>query len=516
MSIFRYSVGVGAMLIMCTPESARADATLPDFSTAVFSNSTTINNPYFPLVPGMISTFHVEDIDPETNESTFQTIIVEVLDDTRTVAGVTVRVVRDRVFQDGLVREDTFDWYGQDDNGNVWYLGEDVTDFEYDESGNLIGTSHPGAWEAGVAGAQPGHIMPANPQPGDHYYQEFYPGIAVDEARVTGVNLSFVVPHGSYDNIVLRTRDTSALEADTYANKFYALGVGPIAERAYTVDDEELIAKVDRNRQAILPEFDAANFTPGAPIDNPYFPVVAGRVYTYEGEEVDGESGETMELGFQESHTARTSDILGIPTQIVRGIEFHDGSMFEDSEFYYAQDKEGNVWWMGEHSTKFEYDDAGNLLRTYDDSTWIAGVNGAKPGYYMPGNRALGERYYEIFSPADGDIDTMEFASLDESISTTLGPLKDVAIVREESAFQPEFYAHKYYAPGVGLVRVQEDFDAMGNPRIVLELTSLVPEPAIGSTIAIGAICCLPVARCRHTARGVSDGIGTPRPPGRE
>ena len=66
--------------------------------------------------------------------------------------------------------------------------------------------------------------------------------------------------------------------------------------------------------------------------------------------------------------------------------------MFEDSEFYYAQDQDGNVWWMGEHSTKFEYDDAGSLIGTYDDSTWIAGVFGAQPGYYMPGDPGPDER----------------------------------------------------------------------------------------------------------------------------
>lgn len=513
MSISRFSAGVGTLLIMCAVESAHAQATLPDFSTAVFSNSTTINNPFFPLVPGTISTFNAEDIDPVTDERTFQTVVVEVLHETRIVDGVTARVVRDRVFQDGLVREDTFDWYAQDDNGNVWYLGEDVTDFEYDDAGNLIGTSHPGMWEAGVDGAQPGYIMPASPQLGDHYYQEFYDNVAVDEAQVTGRDLTFIVPHGAYNNVALRTRDASALEPDNYANKFYAPGVGPIGERAFLVDGDTLIAKVDRNPQAILPEFDAANFTPDAPIDNPLFPVVAGRVYNYEGQEFDSDSGETMELGYQEFRTSGTRMILGIPTQIVRGIEYHDGLIFEDSQFYYAQDQDGNVWWMGEHSTKFEYDDDGIPIGTYDDSTWIAGVNGAKPGYYMPADPSLGTSFYEIFSPADGDIDTVEIVSQDASVSTVLGNLNDVAVVLERSDFNPGFYAHKYYAPGVGLVRVQEDFDAFGHPRIFLELTSVVPEPAIGCTSALGVIACLlGVRRRRAATRGLSDhfGVGAP------
>ena len=157
--------------------------------------------------------------------------------------------------EDKLILEDTFNWYAQDDNGNVWYMGEDVTDFDYDAAGNLIGTRHPGAWEAGVNGAKPGYRTPANPQVGDHYYQEFYAGIAEDDAKVTGLNQSFLVPYGSFSNNVLRTRDTTALEPDTYAHKYYAPGVGPIAERAFTANDNTLRATVDRLPQSILPEF---------------------------------------------------------------------------------------------------------------------------------------------------------------------------------------------------------------------------------------------------------------------
>mgnify|MGYP007073225855 FL=1 len=134
----------------------------PQFGVQLFGvRSFEVTNPYFPLVPGTTHTFTVE-----TDEGV-ETIVVEVLDRTRFVAGIECAIVRDRVYLDGLLIEDTFDWYAQDLQGNVWYMGEDVTDFEYDEDGNVIGMTHPGAWEAGedVAGtgslAEPGILMKA-------------------------------------------------------------------------------------------------------------------------------------------------------------------------------------------------------------------------------------------------------------------------------------------------------------------------------------------------------------------
>ncbi|MCA9624692.1 MAG: hypothetical protein KC731_36965, partial [Myxococcales bacterium] len=86
------------------------------------------------------------------------------------------------------------DWYAQDDDGNVWYMGEESESFEYDDDGNLIGSSTEGSWEAGldVAGtgevAQPGFVMLASPAVGDRYKQEYYPGEAEDEAKVLAVD----------------------------------------------------------------------------------------------------------------------------------------------------------------------------------------------------------------------------------------------------------------------------------------------------------------------------------------
>ena len=149
MTISRVVYVMSVFLAMISAESVLAQPELPDFSAATFSNSLQIDNPYWPLIPGTKWVYEGESTDPDTGETESETIIVEVLNDTRTILGVENRVLRDRVVLEGLLIEDTFDGYAQDDGGNVWYMGEEVTDFEYDDEGNVIGTSHPGAWESG-------------------------------------------------------------------------------------------------------------------------------------------------------------------------------------------------------------------------------------------------------------------------------------------------------------------------------------------------------------------------------
>ena len=165
------------------------------------------------------------------------------LNKTRVVSGVATRVVRDRVFLEGLLIEDTFDWYAQDNDGNVWYMGEDVTDFEYDDDGKVIGTSHPGAWEAGVDGALPGHIMKASPQMGDSYYQEFYLGEAEDEGEVVALGETTTVRDTTYQN-VLRIRDGSILD-DAFAFKSYAPGIGTILEEEFDAASGDFLGTVE-------------------------------------------------------------------------------------------------------------------------------------------------------------------------------------------------------------------------------------------------------------------------------
>ena len=94
------------------------DPAEPSFEQATFTNPTQVDNKYLPLNPNTVQLYQVE------TEDGVETIVVEVLEETRVVNGVTCVVVRDQVFLDELLIEDTHDWYAQDDDGNVWYMGE--------------------------------------------------------------------------------------------------------------------------------------------------------------------------------------------------------------------------------------------------------------------------------------------------------------------------------------------------------------------------------------------------------
>lgn len=184
----------------------------------------TITNPYLPLQPGnrWIYEGHSED--------GFERKVVEVTDDTRIVMGVTCVVVKDTVTINGQPYEDTVDWFAQDRTGAVWNFGEETR--KRAEDGSF---SPAGSWEAGVNGALPGVVMPAEPRPGAPYRQEYLPGEAEDMARVLSVNEALRVPFGSYVQVVV-TRDWSPLDPGVAEHKHYAPGIGLIREEAVEGD----------------------------------------------------------------------------------------------------------------------------------------------------------------------------------------------------------------------------------------------------------------------------------------
>jgi hypothetical protein len=143
-----------------------------------------------------------------------------VTDKTRTVMGVDCVVVKDVVTSNQSLVEKTTDWYAQDSKGNVWYFGENTAEYE---NGVVISTD--GTWEAGVDHAQPGIVMETNPKVGDHYRQEFRPGVAEDTARVLDTNASIKTPAGPYDHLII-TFDKNPLDPSKKERKWYAAGIG--------------------------------------------------------------------------------------------------------------------------------------------------------------------------------------------------------------------------------------------------------------------------------------------------
>ncbi|MFN8590105.1 MAG: hypothetical protein U0031_01505 [Thermomicrobiales bacterium] len=176
-----------------------------------------IDNRYFPLLPGA-AYFYKGQEDGEVQRRT-----MKVTHATRNILGVQAVVVLDTVrdAKGGLV-EQTHDWFAQDDEGNVWYLGEDSKAYAH---GKVVSTE--GSWEAGVDGAQPGIIMPGQPRVGDAYSQECAPGVAQDAAKTLSLHDAARTPFGTFRQ-TLRSRESTPLEPRVLEDKWYAPCIGVV------------------------------------------------------------------------------------------------------------------------------------------------------------------------------------------------------------------------------------------------------------------------------------------------
>ncbi len=202
----------------------------PELDPADFVDE--IDNPYLPMPDG--ATWRYEGMsDGET-----EVVEVAVTGERTEVLGISATVVRDTVTIGGALVEDTYDWFAQDVDGNVWYLGEDVKDYE---NGQVVSTA--GSWRAGVDGALPGIVMPGAPRTGAAYRQEFLEGEAEDMMVILETGGRLTLGDRVYDDVI-RTRDWTPLEPDVTEEKAYALGVGKIAERKTAGGDgfAELVA----------------------------------------------------------------------------------------------------------------------------------------------------------------------------------------------------------------------------------------------------------------------------------
>jgi hypothetical protein len=180
-------------------------------------------NPWFPLVTGNRWVYAGDG----------ESIDVVVTSETKLIDGVTCVVVIDTASEDGVVIEITQDWYAQDVDGNVWYCGEIARNFEvFDgddpETPELVDIE--GSWKAGRDGAEPGILLPFDPQPGSVIRQEVHYGEAEDVIRIESLTETETSAGGSCDGDCLMTTDFTPLEPDVEENKFYAQGIGLIVE----------------------------------------------------------------------------------------------------------------------------------------------------------------------------------------------------------------------------------------------------------------------------------------------
>ena len=245
----------------------------------------------------------------------------------------------------------------------------------------------------------------------------------------------------------------------------------------------------------LLPNFGSATFNPGAAVNNPYFPLLDAQTRVYQGTDNQGSTAR-----FEFTVVGAGPLILGLQTVSRRDRAFKDGQLKEDTFDYYAQDSAGNVWYLGEDVTNYRYDASGQLIGTDSASAWRAGVNGALPGFAMPALLAVGQNYYQEYAAADAALDNATTTAVGLTLLLASGSFTDVIQVLELTELDPAAREHKYYARGIGLIRVEEALDAnFSNPERTVDLVrvGLLPVPSSIALVAL-AFVALGLARWRQ------------------
>ena len=214
-------------------------------------------------------------------------------------------------------------------------------------------------------------------------------------------------------------------------------------------------------------DFDPANFDEtSTTVDNQWFPLVPGTQMTWDGRALDGK--ETIHRRVVFTVTDLVKEVDGIRVVVGWDLDYNDGTLEEGEIVLFAQDADGNVWHFGQYPE--EYAD-GKIVKA---PAWIAGYEGARPGIAMKADPELGTpSYAQGWGPKVGWNDRAQTYRLGEHTCVQVDCYDDVLVTREFSRTEPGAYQLKYYAPGVGNVRVGWG-GANEDEHEVLVLTKLV------------------------------------------
>lgn len=192
----------------------------------------TITNPYLPLKPGTTS------VSEGTADGAKVHREVTVTTDTKVIEGATCIAVKDKVWSNGKLTQETTDWYAQDQEQTVWLLGSEVKVYQ---QGTVPSSQR--SWEAGVNGATPGLAMPGKPVQDVSYYTEYVKGVTEDMDQVVSLTESVTTPYGSFSNVI-KIKESSQLTPGVIKYKYYAQHVGLIWTAIEGKTNQEKLMKV--------------------------------------------------------------------------------------------------------------------------------------------------------------------------------------------------------------------------------------------------------------------------------
>lgn len=480
---------------------------LEDLDSATFDNPTEINHKWFPMIPG---TQYVYDGFTEEGPNKIpHSIIFTVTDLAKEVAGIETVVAYILDYSDDELVEAEIAFYAQDNDGNVWFMGEYPEVYEFEE---IVEAP---AWIPGLKGAKAGIVMKADPQPGMPSYAQGW-GPAVnwnDRGRVVALGEEICVPVDCYEDVLV-TEEFSQSEPDAFQVKYYAPDVGNVkvtwrgadatretldlvtltqlsasamAEvRAAALELEEsalenskevyaatapLKYEPDPESVAEFKDFDPANFDDSTTVNNAWMPMQPGTQWVYKGTALDDE-GNTLTRRIEFTVTDLTKEIGGVRTVVAWIVDYEDDEVVEKEIAFYAQDMDGNVWYLGEYPE--EYED-GEFVTAVP---WIHGIEGALAGIKMMADpQPEIPSYYQGWGPA---VDWSDYGQVEQVGQETCVPVdcyQDVLVIAESSLGEVNAYQLKYYARNVGEVRVGwKGEDESQEELELIEVVQLPPE----------------------------------------
>jgi hypothetical protein len=183
-----------------------------------------------------------------------------------------------------------------------------------------------------------------------------------------------------------------------------------------------------------------------ATVDNPFFPLEPGTSRSYEGREVNPDTGETVDLRVREHVSPVPDEVAGAPVTTLAVQEYEDGQLTETTSDYHAQGADGTVYYLGEDVNMYE---DGQLVS--HEGTWIAGEGTNQAGEFMPTEPRVGDRFAQEQAPGVAqDISTV--VAIDQTLETPVGTFSGCIKTQDLNPLE-QAIEYKYYCPGVGLVR---------------------------------------------------------------
>jgi hypothetical protein len=195
-------------------------------------------------------------------------------------------------------------------------------------------------------------------------------------------------------------------------------------------------------------DYDPGLFKGAAEVENKWFPLRPGTRLFYRGSSLD--EGERVDHAADMIVTDLVKTIDGVPNVVIWERDYTEDELEEAELAFFAADKDGNVWHMGEYPE--EYED-GEIVKT---PAWIHGVKGATAGIVIPGQPRVGTPdYAQGYAPRPVNwVDRGRVYKTGQQVCAPVGCYDDVVVIEEFEAGLPEAFQDKHYAPGVGVVRV--------------------------------------------------------------